>query len=91
MTAEGLHSKADIAKELAFRDKRIADLERQLSKLLKVAETADLLILELGAKGEITTLHKQSQDLLDALNDWSQFVTKEAVIKHFGAEARNPK
>ena len=30
MTAEGLHSKSDIAAELAFRDHRIADLEQSL-------------------------------------------------------------
>lgn len=33
MTSEGLHSKAEIAEELAVRDKRIADLEAQLSAL----------------------------------------------------------
>lgn len=29
MTAEGLHSKSDIAAELAYRDARIAELERE--------------------------------------------------------------
>jgi predicted RNase H-like nuclease (RuvC/YqgF family) len=32
MTSEGLHSKSDIAKELAYRDKCIADLELKLRK-----------------------------------------------------------
>ena len=38
MTAEGLHSKAAIAKELAYRDKRIADLERQLAAMSPLIE-----------------------------------------------------
>lgn len=33
MTKEGLHSKADIAAELAFRDARIAELEAELSQV----------------------------------------------------------
>jgi hypothetical protein len=33
MTSEGLHEKADIAFQLALRDKRIAELERQLTEL----------------------------------------------------------
>ena len=33
MTSEKLHSKADIAAELAFRDKRIADLEEEIKDL----------------------------------------------------------
>ena len=32
MTGEGLHSKADIAAELAFRDKRIEELEEALAR-----------------------------------------------------------
>jgi hypothetical protein len=31
MTAEGLHAKSDIAMQLAYRDKRIAELEQQLA------------------------------------------------------------
>ena len=34
ITAEGLHSKADIAKELAYRDMRIVELEGMLRKKL---------------------------------------------------------
>ena len=33
MTAEGLHSKSDIAAELAYRDSVIAELEGQLANL----------------------------------------------------------
>lgn len=33
MTAEGLHNKADIAKELAYRDKIIADLRTRLNEV----------------------------------------------------------
>lgn len=36
MTAEGLHSKADIAAELGYRDMRIAELEKINSELEKV-------------------------------------------------------
>lgn len=32
MTAEGLHDKADIAAELAYRDMRLAELERDLAE-----------------------------------------------------------
>ena len=33
MTTEGLHSKADIAEQLAWRDKRIAELEAEIAQL----------------------------------------------------------
>ena len=36
MTSEGLHSKAAIAAELAFRDARIAELEKGLGKLWRI-------------------------------------------------------
>jgi hypothetical protein len=35
MTTEGLHSKADIAEQLAWRDKRIAELEQEIAELKK--------------------------------------------------------
>ena len=57
MTAEGLHSKADIAKELAFRDKRIADLERQLAAYEKAACCPD----EQSCKYRSQLANKQSE------------------------------
>jgi hypothetical protein len=38
MTSEGLHSKSDIAMQLAWRDKRIAELEEQLDAIAKRQE-----------------------------------------------------
>ncbi len=35
MTVESLHSKSGIAAELAFRDQRIAELEKELSSLVR--------------------------------------------------------
>ena len=41
MTSEGLEEKSDIAAELAFRDRRIADLESQLAEMQPVVEAAE--------------------------------------------------
>lgn len=38
MTAEGLHGKAHIAAELAYRDKRITELENAIDKGLDLLE-----------------------------------------------------
>ncbi|QPI62389.1 hypothetical protein [Vreelandella venusta] len=43
MTAEGLHSKSDIAAELAYRDARIAELERERD-MHKAAEEAQIAL-----------------------------------------------
>jgi hypothetical protein len=45
MTAEALHSKADIAEQLAWRDKRIAELEAKYAALVAAAR----LVLELAS------------------------------------------
>ena len=62
MTAEGLHSKAAIAKELAYRDKRIADLERQLAEMRPVVEAALLY----AKYNDIDS----GRDLMDAVSDY---------------------
>jgi len=42
----------------------------EIETLHEVAEAADRLVAELGAKGEITTLHPRSQELLNRLHEW---------------------
>jgi len=38
MTAEGLHSKSEIAAELAYRDQRIAELEQEVEELREAVD-----------------------------------------------------
>lgn len=66
MTAEGLHEKADIAAELAYRDKRIDELLQALFNSKNEA-----------FKGNIEAVNKLGLDVMDlqpiltAVQDWS--------------------
>lgn len=48
MTSEGLNSKADIAKQLAYRDKEIERLKSELSGLAGTPDIADSIVCNLS-------------------------------------------
>lgn len=50
MTSEGLHSKSDIAAELAWRDLRIHDLAKRLEEVTDVADALGDSVSRLSAK-----------------------------------------
>ncbi len=54
MTREGLHSKSDIAAELAWRDARIAELENSETQLIQERDNAEAALSDMyqAATGE---------------------------------------
>lgn len=61
MTVEGLHSKSDIAAELAYRDERIADLERWLAD--RIQESTELEALARDRGDEIEAMRPTFEQL----------------------------
>ncbi len=93
MTAEELDSKADIAMELAYRDKRIALLEAEVAALCKAdikrVPTRDARIKELEAenaqaKHTIAEQQRLIAGLQDARDYWKErvFLLEAAIRKH---------
>ena len=76
MTAEGLHAKSDIAAELAHRDIRIADLERQLAEaqirmvatvLAGTNELGNIAPVQLDVNGNVILCDRQFNALMTAI------------------------
>ena len=86
MTAEGLHSKAAIAKELAYRDQRIADLERQLAwKQAEIDAMRPKPYVDDGLP-RFYTITKCSQ-----CGIWAEVISEYGCPERCGREARKPK
>lgn len=82
MTAEGLHSKSDIAAELGYRDWRIANLEAQLAEL-----EADKKTLLDMASTQATKINELEEKLIDlgakSLSQRNEIATLEAQVKRY--------
>lgn len=81
MTKEGLHSKADIASELAYRDKEIAALRAQVA--WQQARIAELRSAVMSAKGMIG--HPDNIAIMDRVlsrtDDLSALAAHDAAIR----------
>jgi hypothetical protein len=78
MTSEGLHSKADIAAELAYRDWRIEELQREVDNL--AAES-------LCFRDKTTELQRQNAELVYALTISHEHM--QLYIRGFYEEGQN--
>ena len=61
MTVESLHSKSSIAAELAFRDKRIAELEKEVEYIKEGKQQLSKLYMGLYARYSESVLKEQGK------------------------------
>lgn len=71
MTAEGLHSKADIAAELGYRDARIADIETKLAAAERDAGVW---------RGVVNRILQEKAPMGVLSKEWCESVVMTAVI-----------
>lgn len=82
MTAEGLHSKSDIAAELAYRDSVIAELEGQLANrevLCLPAEELKELIYSIHGSHHVGDAQHTKLDIINAQID-SLYANREPFV-----------
>ena len=81
MTKEELHSKAEIAEELAVRDMRIKELESQLAAMTKKADGFfDALQLAAKINAEGQAREQQFRDVVEVVRSQSTIETSREVI-----------